>query len=139
MFDFIFSPQSIAIIGASDNPKKIGYALVKNLIDAGFRGRIYPINPKKKEILGLIVYPSIKDVPEVPDLVVIAIPAAGVCEVLEECGEKGVKGAIVISAGFREIGKEGALLEKKLLDIAKKYNIRLVGPNCLGVINTSLS
>ncbi len=136
MLDFLFNPKSVAIIGASDNPKKIGYALVKNLIDAGFTGSIYPINPRKKEILGLPVYPSIIEAPEVPELAVIAVPAVAVLEVLEECGKKGVKGVVVITAGFRETGEEGAILERKILETVKKYNLRMVGPNCLGVMNT---
>ncbi len=138
MLDFLFSPRSIAIIGASDNPEKIGHALVKNLIEAGFSGKIYPINPKKNKILNLPVYSSVTKLPDIPELAIIAVPAKVVLQVLEECGQKGVKGVVVITAGFKETGEEGAILEKKILRTVKHYNMRMVGPNCLGIINTKV-
>lgn len=133
-----FEPGSIAVIGASTNPKKLGYAVVKNLVEGGFSliGKVFPINIKAEKILGLDSYPSILDVPESIDLAVIVIPFPNVPDALQECGVKGVPCAIVISAGFREAGKEGLEREMELVKIAKEFNIRLIGPNCLGVIDT---
>ena len=132
----LFRPKSVAIIGASRTPGKVGHIIAKNTIESGFEGRIYPINPRAEEILGLKCYASILDVPEAVDLAVIAIPAKHVLQAAEECGRKGVKGLIVISAGFKEIGHEGAILEKKLVEIGRKYDMRIQGPNCLGLIDT---
>ena len=133
----IFRPKSIAIIGASNTPGKVGHVLLKNMIDVGFQGGIFPINPGAKEILGLASYPSVLDVPADIDLAVIAIPAASVLQVAVECGKKGVKAIIVISAGFKETGREGAALERQLVEVATKYDMRIQGPNCLGIIDTS--
>jgi acetyltransferase len=132
----LFRPKSVAIIGASRTPGKVGHIVAKNTIESGFEGGIYPINPRAEEILGLKCYASILDVPEAVDLAVIAIPAKHVLQAAEECGRKGVKGLIVISAGFKEIGHEGAILEKKLVEIGSKYDMRIQGPNCLGLIDT---
>ncbi|MGD2142741.1 MAG: CoA-binding protein, partial [Candidatus Bathyarchaeota archaeon] len=137
--DPIFRPRSVAIIGASRTPGKVGYVLTKNVIDSGYKGEIWPINPNAKEILGLECYPSVLDIPGKIDLAVIAIPAKFVLQVAEECGEKGVKALIVISAGFKEIGREGAILESQLIEIGEKYGMRIQGPNCLGIINTAVN
>ncbi len=136
MLDFIFKPSSIAIIGASENEKKIGHVVLRNLVEKGFKGKVFPVNPKRKEILGITCYPSVKEIPEDVDLAIIVIPAKGVPSVIRDCAEKGVKGLIVITAGFREVGGEGAKLEEEIVSIVKKANMRMVGPNCLGVINT---
>jgi acetyl coenzyme A synthetase (ADP forming)-like protein len=128
----IFYPGSIAVIGASSDPNKVGYAGFRNLLD--FPGKLYAVNPKGTEILRHEVFPSLASVPGQVDAVVITVPAAIVPEVMEEAGIKGVKLAVVISAGFREIGQEGRILEDKVLQIAEKYGIRMVGPNCLGII-----
>ncbi len=135
--DAIFRPRAVAIIGASRTPGKVGHILTRNMIESGFRGKIYPINPKAEEILGLRCYPSVLDVPGEVDLAVVAIPAAHVLQVAEECGEKGVKALIVISAGFKETGHEGAERERRLIEIGVKYGMRIQGPNCLGVIDTA--
>lgn len=127
-----FYPDSIAVVGASRTPGKVGYELLRNLKE-GFRGRLYPINPKADEVLGLKAYPSVKEVPDEIDLAVISVPATLVPEVAEDCGEKGVKGLIVISGGFKEVGPEGAKLERRLVQVVRKYGVRLVGPNCVGV------
>ncbi|HID80663.1 MAG TPA: hypothetical protein EYP48_02980, partial [Ignisphaera sp.] len=127
-----FSPRSIAVVGASRDPSKAGYQIVLNL-KAKFRGKIYPINPYADEILGLKCFKSVSEVPDHIDLAVISVPADTVLKVVEECGLKGIRRVIVISAGFREIGPEGAERERKLIEIAKKYNIRVLGPNCVGV------
>jgi len=137
--DAFFSPQSIAVIGASTNTTKLGYAVLDNLVNGDFLrdGRkVYPINPKADEILGLPAFPAVSDVPDTIDLAVIVIPYPLVPEAMRTCGEKGIPAVIVISAGFREAGMEGLKREQELIEITKEYNIRLIGPNCLGVINT---
>lgn len=131
--DVLFDPKSVAVIGASRDPSKIGHVLLRNFIEGGFRGEVYPINPKTDEILGLKCYLSVKNVKEEVDLAVIAIPAKLVPEALRECGEKGVKGAIVISGGFSEVGN--VELENELKEVCLKYDIACLGPNCMGVIN----
>jgi acetyl coenzyme A synthetase (ADP forming)-like protein len=138
MIQAFFQPRSVAVIGASTNPAKLGYAVVKNMIECGFtqHGTVYPINPAAPQILGLQAYASVSDVPESIDLAVLVIPFAHVPEALRECGKKGIPAAIVISAGFREAGKEGLERELELVEIAKEYDLRLVGPNCLGIIDT---
>jgi acetyltransferase len=136
MLDFIFKPNSIAVIGASEDEKKIGHVVFRNLVKQGFEGKVYPVNPKREEILGIKCYPSVKDLPEKIDLAIVVIPAKGVPSVIKDCAEAGVKGLIVITAGFREIGGEGIKLEQEIVELVKKYGIRMVGPNCLGVINT---
>jgi len=133
----VFRPKSVAIIGASRTPGKVGNVLTRNLRECGFDGKIYPINPKADEILGLRCYPSVLDVPGDVDLAVVAIPAALVLQVAEECGKKGVKTLIVISAGFKETGHDGAMLERRLVEIGVRYGMRIQGPNCLGIIDTS--
>jgi acetyltransferase len=134
----ILEPRSVAVVGASRQEGSVGNRILTNIIESGFNGSIYPINPKADELCGLKCYRSILEVEEPVDLAVIAVPAAIVPEVARQAGEKGVKGLVVISAGFREMGQEGAKLEKDLLDICRKYGMRMVGPNCLGVINTSV-
>ncbi len=136
MLEAFFRPSSVAVIGASRDPEKLGYAVLSNLKDAGFPGQLYPINPQADEILGLRAYASVLDVPGPVDLAVLVIPYPRVPPALEECGKKGVPAAVVISAGFREAGREGLERERELIEIARRYHIRLVGPNCLGVIDT---
>jgi acetyltransferase len=138
MLDFIFKPKSIALVGASADEKKIGHAILKNLITQGYTGKVFPINPNSKEILGLRCYPSVSKVEENIDLAVIVVPAKVVPSVVKECGEVGVKGVVVISAGFKETGEEGARLEQEVVELVKKYGMRMVGPNCLGVINVEI-
>ena len=128
----LFEPNSIAVIGASRDPSKVGYQILNNL-KRSFKGKIYPVNPRAKEILGLKAYPSIKDVPDEVDLAVIAVPAPIVPRVAEEAGQKGVKALIVISAGFKEVGPEGARLERQLVEIVRRYGMRMLGPNVVGV------
>ena len=132
----VFKPKSVAIIGASRTPGKVGHTLLKNLLECGYGGRVYPINPHAEEILGVGCYPSVLRVPGEIDLAVVAVPAPIVLGVAEECGEKGVEALIVISAGFRETGREGAERERRLLEIARRHGMRIQGPNCLGVIDT---
>ncbi len=133
-----FDPGSVAVIGASSNPTKLGYAVLKNLVDGGYAqvGKVYPINPGAEEILGYPAYPSVLEVPGPIDQAVIVIPYPQVPDVLRTCGQKGIPAAIIISAGFREAGEEGLERELELIEIAREYKIRLIGPNCLGVIDT---
>lgn len=133
-----FKPRSIAVIGASRKPEKVGYKIFENLVNSEFQGVLYPINPQTEEVLGFKCYKSVTEVPDNVDLAVIAVPAKIVPMVAEECGVKGVKGISVISAGFSEIGREGTSLERTLLNICRKYEMRMQGPNCLGIINTQI-
>ncbi|KPL84251.1 hypothetical protein SE15_03635 [Thermanaerothrix daxensis] len=130
-----FAPAGVALIGASDNPSKLSHGILKNMISYGYQGAVYPVNPKAKSILGLTCYPDIRQVPDPVDLAVIIIPAPAVPEALEACGERGVHAAIIISGGFKEVGPEGAALEKICLEIARKHHMRLIGPNCVGTLN----
>uniref|UniRef100_A0A7C5P7Z0 CoA-binding protein n=1 Tax=Thermodesulfobium narugense TaxID=184064 RepID=A0A7C5P7Z0_9BACT len=134
--DMFFKPNSVAIIGASSEEKKLGHAVLKNVIDGGYTGNIYPINPNADSILGYKCFKSVLDIPGDVDLAVFVIPSKFVNPVMRECAQKGVKGAIVITAGFRETGLEGAKLEKELKEIIKSNNIKLIGPNVLGLIDT---
>ena len=136
MLDSLFRPKSVAVIGASSKELSIGNRVIKNLIDFGFKGKIYPINPKADEIRGLKAYKSILDCPDGIDVVHMVIPAKFVPQAVEDCGKKGVKNIIINSGGFSEIGPEGEAIEKDFLARAKKYGIRMFGPNCQGIINT---
>ncbi len=138
MLESFFNPKSVAVIGASTSPEKLGYAVLENLVTGGYLevGTIYPINPKADEILGQKAYPSVAEVPGDIDLAVIVIPYNFVPAILEECGIKKIPAVVVISAGFREAGMEGLERELELVEIAEKYNMRLIGPNCLGIIDT---
>lgn len=133
--DRIFKAESIAVVGASANPEKTGHIIMKNIIDGGFKGRIYPINPKSSEILGLRCYTSIVEIPvNKIDLVIIVVPAKFVPKVLEDAAKKQVACAVVISGGFREAGNDD--LEASVVETAKKYGVRFIGPNCQGVTYT---
>ena len=134
---YFFNPKSIAVIGASATPGKVGYNVLKNIIESGYSGKIFPINPGADEIKSILAhtaYKSVLDIPEEVEIAIFVIPARFVNSVAEECGKKNVKGLVVISAGFKEVGAEGIVREKELISIAKKYNMRIVGPNCLGFI-----
>jgi len=133
----IFYPRSIAIIGASRHPGSVGHSLLANIIDSRFQGVVYPVNPHAEAILGIKCYPRVLDIPDDVDQAIVIVPAPLVLQVMEECGVRGVKGAIIISAGFKEIGGKGIELEHRLKEIIHKYDIALVGPNCLGVMNTA--
>lgn len=125
-------------MGASNSPGKIGHAIVKNVIESGYTGKILPVNPKEQEILGLKAFPGIKDIPEKVEMAVISVPAAGVLNVAKDCGIAGVKNLVVITAGFKEVGKEGLDMEKQLLAICREYGMRMLGPNCLGMMDTHM-
>jgi acetyl coenzyme A synthetase (ADP forming)-like protein len=135
--DSIFYPKSVAIIGASRHIGSVGHSLLANIIDSRFQGVVYPVNPNAQAILGIKCYPRVLDIPDDVDLAVVIVPAHLVPQVMEECGVKGIKGAIIISAGFKEIGVKGREKERAVIEIIQKYSIALVGPNCLGVVNTA--
>ncbi len=138
MLDSLFKPRSIAIIGASNNPLSIGHIVMQNLLDHGFKGPIFPINPKNPYIKSFKAYKSILDIPDDVDLVNISIRNTYVPMAIEECGKKGVKFAIVHSAGFKEAGEEGEKLEKQMVEIAHKYGMRVYGPNSQGIQNSDV-
>ncbi len=136
MLEAIFAPQSVAVVGASPNPSRLGNQVLNNILSHGYQGKIYPIHPEAETIFDLPVYPDVLAVPDPIDLAVIVIPAQFVLEVIDQCGEKGIKGLIVITAGFKEVGSKGKDLERQLLARVQHYGMRMVGPNCLGVIDT---
>ncbi|MBW1777565.1 MAG: acetate--CoA ligase family protein [Deltaproteobacteria bacterium] len=136
MLDALFRPKAVAVIGASSKELSIGNRIIKNLMDFGFKGAVYPINPKADEIRGLKAYPSILECPGEVDVVHMVIPAKFVPQAVEDCGKKGVKHIIINSGGFSETGPEGAAIEKDFLERAKTYGIRIFGPNCQGIINS---
>ncbi len=130
-----FHPASIAVIGASETPGKFGHEILKNLVEGGFPGALYPINPRSRKILGLACFTNVKEIPDSVDLSVLIIPARMVPQAIQDCGEKGVKAAVIISGGFSEAGEEGTALQQELAKIAAHYGVRVIGPNCQGVNN----
>lgn len=128
-------PRSIAVIGASTDPTKRGHQVVRALLARGFPGRVYPVNPRAETILGLPVHPTVESIPEVPDLAVISTPADGVPEVVASCGRRGVPAAVVLSAGFKELGTAGLELEERLAEAARAHGIRVIGPNTSGIMS----
>jgi len=132
----ILAPRSVAVIGASAREDSVGRAVFANILFSGYKGIVYPVNPRVKSILGVRTYPSILDIPDEVDLAIVIVPNITVKKVIEECGQKAVKGAVVITAGFREVGEEGEKLEKELVEAARKYRLSIIGPNCVGLINT---
>ena len=133
-FETIFYPKSVAVIGASTETTKFGTVFLDSLVQFGFKGKIYPVNPQAKEILGLKAYPNVKDIPDPVDLVFITVPASAVPKVLEDCVTKNVRAVVILTAGFGETGKEeGRKLEREIVRISKEGNVRVVGPNCFGV------
>ncbi len=136
MLDSLFNPRAVAVIGASTKELHIGNRIIKNLLDYGYKGFIYPINPKADEIRGLKAYPSILDVPTDVDVVHMVIPAKFVPQAIDDCGQKGVKFVILNGGGFAEVGLEGAAIQEDCLTTARKHGIRIFGPNCQGIINS---
>ncbi len=133
--DAILRPRSVAVIGASNTPGKYGHEILKNIREGGYQGAIYPINPKAETILNLSCFPSIQDTPEAPDLAVVIIPARLVPQAVEDCGKRGVRSAVIITGGFSEAGAEGAILQQQTAEAARKFGVRVLGPNCQGVNN----
>ncbi len=136
MLKSLFKPSSVAVVGASKEPGKVGYEVLKNILACGYKSEVYPVNPTADGILGLKCYPDIAALPEAVELGVIAVPAPVVPRIVEEAGKRGIKVLIIISAGFKEIGREGAKLEAEVVELSKRYGVRVLGPNCLGVIDT---
>ena len=136
MLDAILKPSSIAVVGASRQSNTIGYQILDNLVKSGFHGPIYPVNPNAASIHSIKAWPSVGAIPDPIDLAVIVVPKQFVIGVAEDCGEKGVKGLVVITAGFAEIGGEGVTRERRLMEVVRKHGMRMVGPNCMGVLNT---
>lgn len=130
----IFSPAGIAVIGAGDDPKSVGGTIFRNLVDAGYGGPLFPVNPKREKVQGVKAYPAVADLPEKVDLAVIATPAATVPDLVGQCGRAGILGVVVTSAGFRESGREGEKLAREVLENARPHGVRVLGPNCLGII-----
>ncbi len=135
--ELFFNPKSVAIIGASRNPQKIGHIVLKNFVEEGYAGKIFPVNPEADQILNLKAHPSVKDIHEEIDAAVILTPAETVPKVLKECGEKKVKAVTIISSGFKEIGPRGEKIENELKKIIEKYKLSVIGPNCLGIFDTA--
>jgi acetyl coenzyme A synthetase (ADP forming)-like protein len=133
-FEMFFNPGSVAVVGASQTTGKVGYEVLTNMIAAGYKGRIFPVNNKTATIEGLKCYPNLEAIGQIPDLVIIILPARIVPSIMQQCAKIGVKSVIIITAGFKEIGEEGRTLEQQVIQIAKQSGIRVIGPNCLGVI-----
>jgi len=138
-FEPLFNPRSITFIGASASPEKWGSIILSHIITGHFRGKVYPINPREKEILGLRTYPDVEALPEPTDLAIFVIPSSHILSVLEDCARKGVKAGIIITAGFAEVGAEGEKLQQEIVRIAREREMILVGPNCFGIISTTCS
>jgi len=134
--DSLFYPKSIAVVGASRQPGSVGHSLLANLLMNRYQGVIFPVNPKATSVLGIKCYPRVLEISDDIDLAVIIVPSRAVPQVLDECGEMGIKSAIIISAGFKEIGGKGIELERQVQEIGRKHDIAIIGPNCLGLINT---
>lgn len=133
--DTIFSPQSVAVVGASTTPGKVGHDIFANILKGGYKGILYPVNPNAKSVLSVRAYPNILDIPDDVDLAIIILPPRVALKAIKEAIKKGVKGIVIVSAGFREVGGEGLEIENQIVAICKKAGVRVVGPNCLGVIN----
>lgn len=134
-----FTPNSVAVVGASAEPGKLGYIVIDNILRYGYKGKVFPVNPAVTEVLGLKAYPRVTDIADPVDLAIIVVPSRAVPGVMRDSGEKGIKEAVIITAGFKEIGLAGLKLENEVTDIARRYGIRFLGPNCLGFIDTSIS
>ena len=132
--DILFHPRSIVLVGASKQPRSVGAVLARNLLAAGFDGPVMPVNPHEVAIAGVLSYPSIEALPLVPDLAVVATPPASVPQIVADLGARGTRAVIVITAGFGELGEDGRKLQQAMLDAAKPHKLRLVGPNCLGIL-----
>ena len=131
--DLLFNPSSLAMVGASKDERKIGWQFLKGLIGSGFKGKLYPVNPKESEIMGLRNYRSVLDIPGEVDLAIVTVPAGTVPQVMAECSQKGVRFAVVHGAGFSELGAEGKKLEEEMLKFARQGGTRIIGPNCMGL------
>ncbi|WP_027717032.1 acetate--CoA ligase family protein [Desulfovirgula thermocuniculi] len=132
----LFYPRAVAVIGVTASPERVGYNLLESIVSAGFKGRIYPVHPRLETLAGLPVYRSLEEVPGPVDLAVVGVNQLAALEVVEECGRKGVKGVVLVAGGFKETGPQGEALEKRLVEVARRYGMEVVGPNTLGLLNT---
>ncbi len=133
--DAVFAPRSVAVLGASTTPGKVGHDIFENILKGGYKGTLYPVNPKAKSVLSVRAYPSIKDIPDQVDLAMVILPPQAAESAVKEAIEKGVKGIVIVSAGFREVGEEGRAIEDRIVTLCAEAGVRVIGPNCLGVIN----
>ena len=133
----IMHPDRVAVIGASNSMENMGTSILNNILSFDFKGELFPVHPTLKKVLGLQAYMNVSEIPVVPDLAIIVVPTRIVLQVFRECGQKGIRHAIIVSGGFREAGEDGEHREQELLRIAKEYGIRFIGPNCIGVVNTN--
>ena len=133
--DHIFLPESVAVIGATENPGSVGRTVMQNLLSGSFKGKLFPVNPKRPSVLGVKAYPSVASLPQKVDLAVIVTPAKAVPQLIKECADAGIPAAVIISAGFKEMGPPGIALEQEILEYARRGKMRIIGPNCLGVMN----
>ncbi|MDP1624446.1 MAG: CoA-binding protein, partial [bacterium] len=131
-----FQPKGVVVIGASTSPEKLGYGVARNLIQSGYQGAIHLVAQKSGEVFGRQIHTSLQDIPDPVDLAILIVPTPATPQAIEECGKRGIQAAVIVSAGFREVGEEGAELEKRCVEIAQKYGVRLLGPNCIGTIDT---
>ncbi|MFZ3056979.1 MAG: acetate--CoA ligase family protein [Smithella sp.] len=135
----LMNPKSIAVVGANNSPSKMGTVMALNILKQGYEGKIFPVHPKEETVLGLKAYASVQDLPEIPDLAMLIVPAKSIIPVLESFGKIGTKRVIIITAGFKETGATGREMEKKISEIAGRYGMRFVGPNCMGIINSQIA
>ncbi|HNN12242.1 MAG TPA: acetate--CoA ligase family protein [Anaerolineales bacterium] len=133
-----FQPKGVVILGASTSPEKLGYGVARNLIQSGYTGAIHLVAQKSGEVFGRKIHTSLQGIPGPVELAILIVPTQATPQVIEDCGRRGIKAAVIVSAGFREVGEEGAVLEQECVEIAQKYNVRLLGPNCIGTIDTHL-
>jgi acetate---CoA ligase (ADP-forming) len=131
-----FQPKGVVIVGASTSPEKLGYGVARNLIQSGYKGTIHLVAQKSGEAFGRQIHTSLQDIPDPVDLAILIVPTHATPNAIEDCGKRGIKAAVIVSAGFREVGEEGAELEKQCVEIAQQYGVRLLGPNCIGTIDT---
>ncbi len=134
--DYILHPRSVAVVGASKDPLKWGHMLLASILNGGYQGKVYPINPREDIVEGLKCFPSVKDVPDEVDLAIVVVPALIVANVIEECVAKGVQGAVIITSGFAETGEEGRKLQEEVVRVARNGEIKLIGPNCMGICSS---
>ena len=136
-FNRFFAPRSLAFLGASADHTKWGFRILSNILTGGFQGKIYPVNPKGGEALGLKIYSSIEEIPEVPDLAIIVVPPAGMVETIKQCVSKGIKAGVIVTAGFAEVNENGAAVQEEIVRLARQGGLRLIGPNCFGILSPS--
>ncbi len=133
----LFNPESVAVIGAGERNGSIGYSIMKNLFETGFKGKIFPVNPKYKQVMGIPAFSDIRDIGEAMDMAVIATPMTHIPEIVDACGNAGLAGVVIISSGGKETGEKGRDMERRIMEKARPHNLRVIGPNCLGIMNTS--